>query len=54
MNVSGKVVNDSILIKRNLIKQITSKTRWLDCVLEMEKFDVDYIENRAISINFHE
>jgi [acyl-carrier-protein] S-malonyltransferase len=44
MNVTGKITNTPSLIKSNLIKQVSSATRWLDCVLEMEKYNVDYIE----------
>ena len=44
MNVSGKLAEDVEEIKQNLISQVTSKTRWLDCMLEMEKFNVDFIE----------
>jgi malonyl CoA-acyl carrier protein transacylase len=44
MNVTGKSENKPSFIKSNLIKQVSGTTRWLDCVLEMEKYDVDYIE----------
>lgn len=44
MNVSAKIALSAQEIKENLIKQMTSKTRWLDSMLEIEKLDVDYIE----------
>ena len=44
MNVTGKEEKDPSRIKRNLIEQVSGTTRWLDCVLEMERLDVDYVE----------
>lgn len=44
MNVTGKITDDMDLIKANLIEQMTKTTRWADCITEMEKLDVDYIE----------
>ncbi|MCH9621051.1 MAG: Malonyl CoA-acyl carrier protein transacylase [Chlamydiia bacterium] len=44
MNVSGKIENDTTIIKQNLIEQVHKKTRWLDCMNTMNELDVHYIE----------
>lgn len=44
MNVTGKKANTADEIKDNLIRQVSTTTRWWDSVLEMEKYNVDYIE----------
>lgn len=44
MNVTGDVAKTDGEIKQNLIEQVTGTTRWHDCVLKMEEYDVEYIE----------
>ncbi len=44
MNLTGKKEMKGEKIKQNLIDQISTKTRWLDCLQTMEEMDVDYIE----------
>ena len=44
MNMNGAVVNDPEEIRDNLVNQVSKRTRWLDCMYQMETMDVDYIE----------
>ncbi|PNR88333.1 malonyl CoA-ACP transacylase [Petrotoga sp. 9T1HF07.CasAA.8.2] len=40
-NVTAKFETDPVIIKENIIKQITSPVRWIECVEECVKNDVD-------------